>query len=80
MSKQHKWNDFFSVEHVKPGPVFHPATGKIDLSNENIPVEKVKKLYDTGCSFVKPTKKGLETFYPERVRKTKHKTEKPQKH
>lgn len=59
------WKVFFNVVNYKPGPLFMARLGFFDLRNENIPVERIKALYDAGCPFVAPTAEGIKKFYPE---------------
>ena len=62
MSKSTNWKSLFKVVGIQPGPVFHAKTGRIDLSNENVPITKVKALYDVGCNYLELTEEGEKYF------------------
>lgn len=66
MAEQKKWGVYFNVKGLKnPGKVQNPKTGVVDLSKENLPVAKVKALYDAGCPYLELTADGKKELYPE---------------
>jgi len=46
------WQKRFKVVGVVPGKIFTRQFGELDLSNPNIPVEKIERLVADGCRFV----------------------------
>jgi len=71
MSTSKSWTTYFKVIGIKPGKVQHPKTGVIDLSNENLPVSKVKELYDAECPYLEVTPDGKKELYTEDKKEAK---------
>ncbi len=50
--KKELWVNKFEVIGIVPGKILF--LGKIlDLSNENLPIERVQKAFDSGCKYLK---------------------------
>ena len=50
--KKELWVNKFEVVGIVPGKILF--LGKIlDLSNENLPIERVQKAFDSGCKYLK---------------------------
>lgn len=50
--KKQSWINKFEVVGIIPGKIlFHGMI--LDLSDEKLPLEKVQKLYDSGCKYLK---------------------------
>ncbi|NQT77062.1 MAG: hypothetical protein HQ565_05060 [Bacteroidetes bacterium] len=47
------WVNTFEVVGIIPGKIFLPGHGTLDLSDEKLPFEKVKKAFDLGCPYLK---------------------------
>ena len=57
------WQKYFKFIKLVPGRVVVPGKGIIDFSNDNIPVELCKELYDSGFQYLEPTDLGKEELY-----------------
>lgn len=67
------WREYFTIVGCDKFTI--SGIGSFDALNENMPVEKLKKAYEAKfsngapkCTYIIPTKKGYETFYPERLK------------
>jgi hypothetical protein len=60
-----RWIRYF---RIKPGAPTGFANGKfpagVDLTNPELPIETVKKIYEMGVPFIEPTEMGINKFYP----------------
>ena len=52
------WLDKYEVIGIVPG-IIVTQKGKIDLTNENIPLETIENLINEGCPFLKLKKQAL---------------------
>lgn len=50
MSK--KWVNKYRLKGIKPGRIYLPGLGEIDLANEKTPVARVDQAYKRGCQFL----------------------------
>ena len=48
------WKDKYKVVRIVPGLIITPWGERLDLSNPNIPEEKIERLHKEGCSFIQP--------------------------
>ncbi|PXX96903.1 hypothetical protein DF185_19885 [Marinifilum breve] len=62
MARKSNWTKYFSVKGIKPGIIQHTKLGRIDLSDESIPVEQIKALYDAKCVYIVPTEEGKKKY------------------
>lgn len=46
------WKQKYKVVGVKPGPVITPKHGTINLTREDIPLEKMDQLYAEGFPYI----------------------------
>jgi hypothetical protein len=51
--KKKIWVNKFEVVGIKAGVIVMPAIGTLDLSNPDLPMEKVQKAFDLGCPYLK---------------------------
>jgi hypothetical protein len=54
------WRKKYRVVRIVPGNIIAPWGEKIDLSNPNIPEEKIEKLMSAGCPYIQLVEKKLE--------------------
>lgn len=50
------WEDSYTVVGVKPGVIYQPGVGYLDLSDKNLPEEQVRRAYELGCPYLRPKK------------------------
>lgn len=60
---QHSWKHYFELVKIKPGKVDTNLFGLIDFSDDKVPVEKIKKLYESGFPYLKLKHEGKKHFY-----------------
>jgi len=58
-----KWQECFKVIRLKPGRVITPLFGELDLSNPNIPLEKIQALFEADAYYLQLTPLGEKTLY-----------------
>ncbi len=46
------WQKQYKVVGIIPGRILVPGTGIVDLSDENLPEELIRKLHDKGCPYL----------------------------
>lgn len=67
-----RWTRYFKLKDGSPTSF---ATGKfpagVDLSNPDIPLETVKRIYESGVPCLEPTETGINKFYPHLKKKKK---------
>jgi len=78
------WRRYFKLIKLRPGKVINQEFGEIDFRKDNIPVDTLKKLFESDFPYLEITDEGKEVLYgikpkpkpkPKRVRKyTKKKT------
>ena len=56
-----KWTDKYTVVGIVPGKVYLHKIGEVDLSNENLPIALVDKLFEAKCSYLKLKKVKVDT-------------------
>jgi len=54
------WIEKYKVVRIVPGKIITPWGEKLDLSNPNIPEEKIEKLMSAGCPYIQLVEKKLE--------------------
>lgn len=57
------WKRYFKFVKLQPGRVVTALFGLIDFSDDNIPVEKIKALYESDFPYLQITEAGMEEFY-----------------
>jgi hypothetical protein len=58
------WKKKYRLVGITPGPLVTRQFGELNFANDNLPIEKLDKLYESGCRFLakveqKPAKKGF---------------------
>jgi hypothetical protein len=57
------WRHYFKFVKLQPGRVVTALFGLIDFSDDNIPVEKIKALYESDFPYLQITEAGMEELY-----------------
>ena len=57
------WKLYFNFIKLKPGKVVTAQFGKIDFSAENIGIEIIKSLYESGFPYLEITKSGKSELF-----------------
>ena len=57
------WQKYFKVVKIVPGRVVIPGHGTVDFSNENLPLELIKELYENDLPYLDITPEGKEVIY-----------------
>ena len=57
------WKLYFNFIKLKPGRVITSLCGEIDFSRDNIPIEIVKKLYESDFPYLEITEEGKKVLY-----------------
>lgn len=57
------WTNYFKFKKLVPGKVVTPSHGTIDFSNPNLPVEIVKKVYESDFPYLEITNRGMKELY-----------------
>ena len=72
------WKRYFKFIKLKPGKVVTAQFGQIDFSADNIGIEIIKALYESGFPYLQITEEGKAELYgTETTRKTSYAIEKP---
>ncbi len=58
------WTEYFNLIKVLPGRIVTPRFGTLDFANSNLPVEKVRALYEDGFPYLQLTPLGMRELYP----------------
>jgi hypothetical protein len=58
------WTNKYQVVGIKPGKVYIPGLGILDLSSEKLPLDRVQKAYDKGCKYLIPIENGTDKAKP----------------
>lgn len=58
------WTDYFTLIKVLPGRIVTPRFGSLDFADPNLPVDKVKALYEEGFPYLQLTPLGMKLLYP----------------
>jgi hypothetical protein len=53
------WKDQYKVVGIIPGKVVTRQFGTIDFGSDDIPLEKIEKLYKDGFPYLKPIRKKI---------------------
>ena len=53
------WTDYFNLIKVQPGRIVTPRYGTLDFADPNLPVEKVKALYEEGFPYLQIKLPGI---------------------
>ena len=59
------WTTYYKVVGIKPGKVVIPGTGEVDLSDEKLSLDMVRRIHNKGCHFLELTEEGKKMFSPE---------------
>ena len=57
------WNDYFKLIRLKPGRVITHLCGEVDFGRENLPLETVRKLYESDFPYLEITELGERELY-----------------
>jgi hypothetical protein len=57
------WKRYFKFVKLRPGRVVTALFGEIDFSSDNIPLERVKELYENDFPYLEVTEEGLIELY-----------------
>jgi hypothetical protein len=57
------WTEYFTLKGLKPGRVVTALFGEVDFARPDLPLEKVKALYESDFPYLEPTVKGLTELY-----------------
>jgi hypothetical protein len=57
------WKKYFKFIKLKPGRVVTALLGEIDFSRDDIPLEKIKMLYEKDFPYLELTKEGEKELY-----------------
>lgn len=57
------WQEYFRLVKLKPGKVVTALLGEIDFSNDSVPIEKIKLLYENGFPYLEITDEGKAQLY-----------------
>lgn len=57
------WKKYFNFVKLKPGRVITALFGLIDFSSDNIPIEKIKALYESDFPYLEITELGKSELY-----------------
>ena len=72
------WKRYFKFIKLKPGKVVTAKFGELDFSADNIGIEIIKALYESGFPYLQITEEGKAELYgTETTRKTSYAIEKP---
>jgi len=58
------WKTYFKFVKLKPGRVVTALFGELDFSADDIGIEIIKALYESGFPYVEITEKGKAELYP----------------
>jgi hypothetical protein len=58
------WSDYFNLIKVLPGRIVTPRFGTLDFMDPNLPVEKVRALYEDGFPYLELTALGKDALHP----------------
>jgi hypothetical protein len=58
------WTDYFNLIKVLPGRIVTPRYGTLDFGDPNLPVEKIRALYEDGFPYLELTALGKEALCP----------------
>lgn len=73
------WKKYFTFVKLKPGRVVTTLFGEIDFSRDDIPLEKVQKLFENDFPYLAITKEGQEKLYGVKQDATEKQTRKNKK-
>lgn len=57
------WQNYFKVAKIKPGRVNTALLGIIDFCDPNIPLEKIKELFENDFPYLEITPEGMQALY-----------------
>ena len=60
------WKKYFKFIKLQPGRVITPLFGELDFSQDNIPVEKIRELYENDFPYLQITPEGMKELYGEK--------------
>jgi hypothetical protein len=58
------WKTYFKFVKLEPGRVVTTLFGELDFSADDIGIEIIKALYETGFPYLEITEEGKVKFYP----------------
>ena len=57
------WKRYFKFIKLRPGRVVTALLGELDFSQDNIPIEKIKALYESDFPYLEITEAGKAELY-----------------
>lgn len=57
------WKQYFKFVKLKPGRVITALFGELDFSQDNIPIGKIKALYESDFPYLQITDEGQKELY-----------------
>lgn len=64
------WKEYFKIIKLKPGRVVTALFGELDFSRDDLPLQKVKALYENDFPYLEITELGKQELYgiePEKI-------------